>query len=245
MTSLPARGHNRAMQTHAITGSASGIGAAIRTRLESEGHRVIGVDLHDAEVIADLSTEAGRAEMVAGVTAACGGGLDGLVAGAGTLGPEPELVVRVNYFGAIATLDGLRPLLAANGGAAVAISSNSCSTVPGLPGGLIDACLAGEEEAAVARSVSAAGQVYPSSKLALARWVRREATRPDWIGAGVRLNAVAPGLIDTPMMDGEVDTVLAIGDGWPVPIGRAGRAEEIAALIGFLLSPDASLFCGS
>ena len=54
------------MGTIAITGSAGGIGAATRARLEADGHRVIGVDVRDAEVIADLATAAGRGAMVAG-----------------------------------------------------------------------------------------------------------------------------------------------------------------------------------
>ena len=45
----------------AVTGSASGIGAAIRARLERDGARVLGVDIRDAEVVADLSTAAGCA----------------------------------------------------------------------------------------------------------------------------------------------------------------------------------------
>jgi len=51
--------------------------------LETAGHRTIGVDLQNADVITDLATPAGRAAMVEGVTAASGGVLDGVVAGAG------------------------------------------------------------------------------------------------------------------------------------------------------------------
>src|SRR6478735_1285853 len=99
------------MGTIAITGSAGGIGSATRARLEKEGHRVVGVDVRDAEVIADLSTPDGRAAMVDAVTDASDGVLDGLVAGAGIMGETPT-VAAINYFGAIATLEGLRPLLA-------------------------------------------------------------------------------------------------------------------------------------
>ena len=63
------------MTVCAVTGSASGIGAAIRRRLEKEGARVIGVDLRGAEVIADLGTPAGREAAVAGVLERCGGNL--------------------------------------------------------------------------------------------------------------------------------------------------------------------------
>src|SRR5262245_1615368 len=133
------------MRTVCITGSAGGIGAATRARLEKEGTRIIGVDVRDAEVIADLATAAGRRAVVEDVSAACDGVLDGLVAGAGIMGESPA-VAAVNYFGAIATLDGLRPVLArGTDAAAVAISSNSTTTTPGLPARLVDALLAGDE----------------------------------------------------------------------------------------------------
>ena len=48
------------MKTYVVSGSASGIGAALTARLRADGHTVIGVDLHDAEVIGDLATASGR-----------------------------------------------------------------------------------------------------------------------------------------------------------------------------------------
>lgn len=227
-----------------ITGAAGGIGAATRARLEGAGHEVIGVDVRDAEVIADLSSPDGRAAMVAEVTELCGGALDGVIAGAGIMGDDLARIVSVNYFGAVATLEGFRPLLAKKGGAAVAISSNSATAAPALPGELVEACLVGDE--AIAREVAPKQQdfaVYPASKLALARWVRRHA--PAWIGDGVRLNAVCPGLIATPMTAGTEDFILDLGDVFPIPIKRAGRPEEIASLLAYLLSDDATFFVGS
>ena len=234
------------MRTVCITGSAGGIGGATRTRLENDGARVIGVDVRDAEVIADLSTPAGRDAMVAAVTELCGGVLDGLVAAAGVMGDQP-LVVAINYFGAIASLDGLRPLLAhGTDASAVAISSNSTTTTPGLPIDLVDVILAGDEAQALAATSRAPGVfAYPASKLALARWVRHHAPQPDWIGAGVRLNAVAPGVIETPMTKDDLEFIFSIPDTFPVPIGRPGLPAEIASLLAYLLSPDAGFFCGS
>src|SRR5262245_16572685 len=74
-------------RTYVVTGSASGIGRATCELLESEGHRVVDVDLHDAAVTADLATPAGRAAMVEAVTAATGGAVDAVVANAGVSAP--------------------------------------------------------------------------------------------------------------------------------------------------------------
>ncbi|MEZ5141844.1 MAG: SDR family oxidoreductase [Acidimicrobiales bacterium] len=236
------------MGTIAITGSASGIGRATRERLEADGHRVIGVDLHDAEVIADLATPEGRDAMVAGVTEVSGGVLDGLVAGAGVSGVPGPLVASINYFGAVATLEGLRPLLAAGTDtSAVAISSNSTSTQSGVDLAVEAACEAGDEAEArrLAEADDTGVTVYPATKMALAHWVRRRAVTDDWIGTGIRLNAIAPGFIDTAMTAGLRDMVFELGDVYPIPIDRMGRADEVAGLLAYLLGPEAGFFVGS
>ena len=66
-----------------------------------------------------------------------------------------------------------------------------------------------------------------------------------WIGAGIRLNAIAPGPIATPMTLPIAEMVLGMGDAYPVPIKRIGSPDEIAAVLEFLLSPDASYVVGS
>ena len=58
------------MKTYVVSGAASGIGAATAALLREQGHRVIGVDLRDADVTADLGTAEGRAAAVAGVRGA-------------------------------------------------------------------------------------------------------------------------------------------------------------------------------
>jgi NAD(P)-dependent dehydrogenase (short-subunit alcohol dehydrogenase family) len=90
-------------------------------------------------------------------------------------------------------------------------------------------------------------QVYPATKAALAWWARREGITEEWIGQGIRLNAVAPGMVATAMTDQlRDDPVLgAFADAYPSAVRRAGRPEEIAAVIGFLLSDASSLMVGS
>ena len=237
------------MATIAITGSAGGMGVATRAVLESQGHRVIGVDVRDAEVVADLSNADGRMAMVAGVIKECGGVLDGLVAAAGisSNGTNEELVISINFFGAVAALTGLRGCLAkGTNPSAIAISSNSTTSQTGIPLAAVEACLADDEPAARAAAKPAAMCGYPASKLALAHWVRQQAPTENWIGSGIRLNAIAPGLIDTPMTGGGmVEAVLGMGEMYPVPIKRAGTADEIAGLLAYLLSPAAGFFVGS
>lgn len=231
------------MRTIAVTGSAGGIGSALRKRLEAQGDTVIGIDVRDAEVIADLASGDGRSAMVAAVTEHSGGALGGVVAAAGVTHDDGALVTSINFFGAVATLEGLRPLLRA-GGSAVAVSSNSTTTQPGLLLEHVEACLGGDE--AAARAVAGHGVgAYGASKLALARWVRRHAITEEWIGAGIRLNAICPGFIDTPMTVDSRDFILGLGDLYPIPIGRAGQATEVAGLLAYLLSADAGFFCGS
>jgi NAD(P)-dependent dehydrogenase (short-subunit alcohol dehydrogenase family) len=243
-----ARRKDTHLATIVITGSAGGIGSATRRRLVAAGHEVIGVDVRDADVIADLSTPAGRADMAEAVEQRTGGALDGLVAGAGVSGAPGELVASINYFGAVATLSLLRPLLArGTRPAAVAISSNSATTQPGYPMDVAEACLAGDESLArnLAKPDTTGVGTYAAAKLALARWVRRQAVGDGWIGAGIRLNAVAPGFVETPMTAGSEDFILGLGDIYPIPIARAGKADEVAALLAYLLGPDAGFFVGS
>ena len=166
---------------------------------------------------------------------------------AGLPGRAGSLLASVNYFGTVDLLEGLRPLLSA-GGSAVAISSNSTTVQPAVPADLVEACLRHDEELS-AQIADARGSLvtYPATKLAVAHWVRRNATGPNWAGSGIRLNAIAPGMIDTPMVAGMRADAKAgpMLDMLPIPAGRPGRAEEIAAVVDLLLGPDGAFFCGS
>jgi len=232
-------------RTYVVTGSAGGIGRATCERLERDGHRVIDVDLHDASIAVDLSTPGGRAALVDEVTAASGGSVDAVVANAGVMG-APELCVRVNFFGAVATLEGLRPLLLLSD-APRAVATASSSVLNPTDPLLIDACLSGDEEAAVRAAAGTGLLGYPSTKRALARWVRRHAPGDGWAGAGIGLNAVAPGVVRTPMTaellaDEQMRPI--VEDAVPMPYGGHAEPAHVAELLAFLASADAHRLCG-
>ena len=230
---------------HVITGSASGIGAAATALLRSAGDLVIGVDRHDADVIADLSTPAGRAAAVAEVLDRTGGTIDAVIACAGLSDPV-GVTVSVNYFGVVEVLEGLRSALTRSASPrAVAVSSIAVAHGPDED--LVQACLAGDETAARAladgfeeRGPGGGYVNYPSSKAALSRWIRRVAITPEWAGAGIALNAVAPGTVLTPMTAPLLaDPAMAevVDAAVPMPLGGHQSAESVAQLLIWLASP--------
>ncbi len=241
---------------YAVTGSASGMGLQVAQKLRDAGHTVIGVDIKQADIVADLSTDQGRQSAAAGVLAASGAKLDGAVLAAG-LGPgraadRVRLIAQVNYFGVVDLLAAWRPALAAADRAKVVVfSSNSTTTTPMVPARAVRAFLAGDAEKAV-RSARFFGKnasvfVYAASKVALSRWVRREAIRPEWSGAGIRLNALAPGAIMTPLLEEGLASPKEAKRirSFPVPIGGFGDAGQLADWAIFMLSDSADFLCGS
>ena len=116
-----------------------------------------------------------------------------------------------------------------------------------VPRPLVAACLAGDEaEGAAARGAARGIMSYAGSKLALARWVRRNAPAPEWAGAGIRLNAVAPDRSDAAPRGRPRPPRLWRGDPrLPGPARRFRPPEQVAAAIAFLLGPGAGFCCGS
>jgi NAD(P)-dependent dehydrogenase (short-subunit alcohol dehydrogenase family) len=235
-----------------ITGSASGIGKATRELLEGRGERVIGVDIHDADVVADLASADGRTAMVDAVRTAAGGRIDAVYAVAGLALPAPA-TVAVNYFGTVATLEGLRPLLAGSD-APRALLVSSMAALMATDDELVALLAAGDEPAALARAEvlakepAATGQlIYSSTKLGLSRWVRRRAATGEWAGAGIPLNAVSPGIIATPMTADLIatpegrDALLGIV---PMPLNGIAEPIVVARLLAWLNSLDNTHLCG-
>lgn len=227
---------------YVVTGAASGIGRATRDLLLEQGHRVIGVDLRDADLELDLTTASGRADLVSGVTERTNGVVDGVIAVAGLSAPIAA-TVAVNYYGAVATLDGLRPLLARSE-APRAVAVASMTSIGPYDEQLLTAIESGTEAEALgrARELEETGPEvgylnYPTSKRALARWVRRNATAEGWAGEGIALNAIAPGIVLTPMTaplmatpEGREQVLQAVPMPFNGPMGPEAPAELLVWL---------------
>ena len=230
-----------------VTGAARGIGRAIAERLMLEGTRVALVDV-DADALRGVATALGGDALALPAdvrdedavrdaveqAAARWEGLDVVVANAAIqlVGSDDRVdrldravwqeTLDVNLTGAFLTAKhGARALLADGGGAIVCIGSSAGSY--GIARGL---------------------QAYAASKAGMVGLVRTMAA--DYAGEGIRVNAVFPGITETPMNrwwtedPAMREQVLA-----PVPLGRPARAEEIAAVAAFLASDDASYVTGA
>lgn len=236
------------MGTYVITGGASGIGAAIKNQLQSEGHRVLVVDLQQADIVADLATPAGRSDAVAAIEEAAAGELAGLVAcaGVGSHIPNRELITAVNYFGAVDLVEGLRSLLAENRASVLLVSSNS-APMPTNPE-FVQALLSGDENAACAIAAKMESQpVYSGSKQALTRWMRHNTQ--SYAAQGIRMNAIGPGYTKTPL-SAAVEDNPTYGEAIKqfiasIPVGRPGLPRDMADAASFLLGDKAGFICGA
>lgn len=217
-----------------VTGAAGGIGGAVARRLAEAGVAVVATDLRgDGLIEADIATEAGRAAIVA----ACGDRIGGIVHAAGIIDPcgwrdidEAAFarILAVNVIAPFLLTRALLPRMAA-GGSIVLLGS-------------IAARRAAPDTAAYAASKAALSNLGATLAQALA-------------GSGIRVNVLAPGLIDTELTRG-LDDRLAVARGSTpaemaaarqaaVPVGRAGTADEVADACLYLLSRQSSYIGGA
>jgi NAD(P)-dependent dehydrogenase (short-subunit alcohol dehydrogenase family) len=183
--------------------------------------------------------------MIKGVGARCGGMIDGLIVCAGTSVRLP-ITMAVNFFGAVATIEGFRPMLAKSSAPRVAVITSYAATMP-LDDALVDAALVGDELGTLALADGKDVKIYTSSKAALTIWCRRAAVRAEWAGSGILLNMVAPGMVDTPMVARRLHDPAAFAEfktQMPLPLDRYGQPGEVAELLIFLASEVNSYLVG-
>lgn len=234
-----------------VTGAASGIGKTTAELLQSRGDTVFGVDLRGTDINVDLTTSEGRTALVEQVREKSGGAIDGVLAIAGLARPIPA-TVAVNFFGMVATLEGLRPLLAGSD-APRAVGVASMASLHPVDDELVTAMTEGDEAAALLRAQILAGDastgslIYSSTKKAFAQWTRRSAPIAEWAGANIPLNAIAPGVIITPMTSPMLETEEGreqIRAGVPMPLNGFADAIVPARLLAWLVSEENSHLCG-
>ena len=220
-----------------VTGSASGIGAALVTRLRAAGDTVIGLDRAGDDVVCDLADPVA----IAAAAARIDGPLDGIAHVAGLPGTaDPAAIMAVNCDAPRRLTEALAHLLAP-GAAIVAVASVTAARCP-LNDAAKDAWLA---LAPAQRTALTDGKTaYEYSKALLLRWVQHAAA--GLRSQGVRVNAVSPGSVETPILpDFEAsigaDRIAAAA----ALTGRHARPDEIAAVIQFLLGADAGWINGA
>lgn len=232
-----------AQPTAVVTGAASGIGLATARRLQREGFDVLAVDrdpaglslLADAGmrvIAADLGDAGARDEVIA-----AGRGASALVNSAALNRLKPILDI---------TAQDLRDMYTVNVEAVWELTSQIGRT---MPRGAAIVNLS-SSSAKLATTTEASG--YASSKAAVLSLTRSFAYA--FAPQGVRVNAILPGIVDTPMQDRVLAEVaeargmtmqqLADERNRLVPLGRAASADECAGAIWFLLSPEAGYMTG-
>ncbi|MCI7551349.1 MAG: SDR family oxidoreductase [Actinomycetaceae bacterium] len=230
-------------RTIVVTGAGSGIGKASAEMLRAQGENVIGVDLKGADIEVNLTDADSIAAMVSAISQSHEH-IDGIVANAGTQSNSP-LDLKVNFFGAVDTIEALRPLLEKSDAPRVAITASAASLQP-TDYHLVELLLDGKKDEALVygETLVNAGQRsgyvnYSASKRAIATWVRRVAPTQDFAGKGIAINAIGPGVVRTAMtkqlLSSEQGTQMAL-QAMPAPLNGAADPEAIAAVLAFLVS---------
>lgn len=229
-----------------VTGAGSGIGQSLAVQLVTAGHTVVGVDRNvagvpvGAEAVALDLTDLAGIDALAADLVADPVGVAGLANVAGVPGTAPpDVVLRVNYLAARRLTDAVAPRMAA--GSAVVHVTSLAARRPGVDDddawSLLDA--SDDEVLAFASAHGLDGSAaYDLSKKLLV--LHAKARSAALLGSGVRVNAVSPGPIETPIIGDFRTSMGASVDGSAELVGRHGRPEEVAAAVAFLLSPAAS-----
>lgn len=239
-------------RTYVITGTGSGIGLATKNKLVALGNKVIGVDIKNAEVIADLSTPEGRKEAAKKAVKMAGGAVDAVIANAGSALPSAK-TVSINFFGATEFISAMNAALVKSNSPRVAITSSMASLMPNDKE-LVDLMLSGDEAKAVARAQALVDQgggieglIYGSTKRALSRWLRRECIKDSWAKSGIPINAVGPGIVKTPMVAEMIATQEGrdgLAKAVPMPLNGYLEPENVADLLIWLTSETNSHVTG-
>ena len=219
-----------------VTGATSGIGAATATRLAAEGATVVGWDLDGTDVALDVRDEPAVEAAVAEVVGRHGR-LDAVVHAAGVAGGGPVHLVPAEEWDRVVDINLKGTFLVGKHAVAAMLAQDA---VDGERGTIVNIAsvegLAGTE----------GGSTYNAAKGGVVILTKNMAI--DYGRAGIRVNAICPGFIDTPMlrsvfsMDGMAEVRADITAAHQ--LGRLGRAEEIAAAALFLCSDDASFVTG-
>lgn len=220
-----------------VTGAASGIGARLCDRLRDQGDAVIPLDLHPVAggIVCDLSDARSIAEAADSIV----GPLDGIAHVAGLPGTAPsERIAAVNIVAIRLLTTRILDRISA-GGAIVVVSSVTAHRCPWTDTEVHD--LLHQGDAAIAERLAAMSgpDAYAASKSLANGWMSSLSAK--LLPQGIRVNAVSPGPVRTPILkDFEKSMGAARLQAAADMVGRHGEPEEIAAVIAFLLSSQAT-----